>query len=135
MIEFGRLPALERKRRGARRPDTFACLGFTHYCGWSRDGRFVVKRKTQGKRLTRKLKSLREEARRRMHAPVAEQHRWLCQVLTGHYTYYGLPSNFRSLNAFHDGSVRAKAEWLSYSTSLGMFEEPSHLSGSSLKAA
>ena len=101
MIEFGRLPALERKRRGARRPDTFAFLGFTHYCGWSRDGRFVVKRKTQGKRLTRKLKSLREEARRRMHDPVADQHRWLCQVLRGHYTYYGLPSNFRSLNAFY----------------------------------
>jgi len=106
LIEFGRLPALELKRRGARRPETFAFLGFTHYCGWSRDGRFVVKRKTQSKRLTRKLKSLAEEARRRMHAPLVAQHQWLCHVLRGHYAYYGLPSNFRSLNAFHQGVRR-----------------------------
>ena len=33
-----------------------------------------------------------------MHAPVTDQHRWLCQVLSGHYAYYGLMSNFRSLN-------------------------------------
>jgi RNA-directed DNA polymerase len=101
LIEFGRLPALDHKRRGQRRLSTFAFLGFTHYCGWTWDGRFVMKRKTQSKRLTTKLKMLREQARLRMHAPVAEQHRWLCQVLRGHYAYYGLPSNFRALNAFH----------------------------------
>ena len=53
LIEFGRLPALARRRRGARRPATIAFLGFTHYCGWTRDGRFVVKRKTQSQRLMR----------------------------------------------------------------------------------
>jgi RNA-directed DNA polymerase len=100
LIEFGRLPALDHKQRGERRLQTFAFLGFTHYCGWTRDGRFVVKRKTQSKRLTAKLKSLRVEARRRMHVPVRDQHRWLCQVLRGHYAYYGLPSNFRSLKGF-----------------------------------
>ena len=46
LIEFGRLPALARQRRGERRPETFAFLGFTHYCGWTRDGRFIVKHKT-----------------------------------------------------------------------------------------
>ena len=55
LIEFGRLPALTRQRRGERRPATFAFLGFTHYCGWTRDGRFIVKHKTQSNRLTRKL--------------------------------------------------------------------------------
>ena len=40
LIEFGRLPALEHKTRRHRRPETFAFLGFTHYCGWTRDGRF-----------------------------------------------------------------------------------------------
>jgi hypothetical protein len=46
LIEFGRLPALARRQRGLRRPETFAFLGFTHYCGWTRDGRFIVKLKT-----------------------------------------------------------------------------------------
>ena len=100
LIEFGRLPALARKRRGARRPETFAFLGFTHFCGWTRDGRFVVKRKTQSRRMTAKLKTLKQEARRRLHAAVADQHRWLSAVLRGHYTYYCLPSNFASLSKF-----------------------------------
>lgn len=100
LIEFGRMPALDRRTRGQRRPATFAFLGFTHYCGWTRDGRFVVKRRTQSKRLTAKLKALRIEAKRRMHAPLIEQHRWLCQVLRGHFAYFGLPSNFPSLYVF-----------------------------------
>ncbi len=65
VVEFGRLPALDHAQRGERRPETFAFLGFSHYCGRTRDGRFVVKRKTQSKRLTTKLKSLWTEARRR----------------------------------------------------------------------
>jgi RNA-directed DNA polymerase len=100
VIEFGRLPALAHKQRGERRLGTFAFLGFTHYCGWTRDGRFVMKRKTQRQRVTGKLQALNEEAKRRRHDPVREQHQWLCQVLRGHYAYFGLPSNFRALQAF-----------------------------------
>jgi len=66
LIEFGRFTATTRCRRGERRPETFAFLGFTHYCGWTRDGRFIVKHKTQSERLTRKLKGLRKEAWRLM---------------------------------------------------------------------
>ena len=102
LIEFGRLPALARQQRGERHPETFAFLGFTHYCGWTRAGRFIVKRKTQSKRLTRKLKALRQEAWRLMHAPLAEQHRWYASILRGHYGYYGLPHNYRALNGFRE---------------------------------
>ena len=59
-----------------------------------------MKRKTQRQRLHRKLKLLRAQARTRMHQRVALQHRWLCAVLRGHYGYYGVTSNFRSLNSF-----------------------------------
>jgi group II intron reverse transcriptase/maturase len=101
LLEFGRLPSLARERSGQQRCATFAFLGFTHYCGRTRDGRFVVKRQTQSKRLSRKLQELRLEARQRRHTPIADQHTWLSQVLRGHYAYFGLPSNFRLLNAFH----------------------------------
>jgi RNA-directed DNA polymerase len=80
LIEFGRLATASRSAVGQRRPETFSFLGFTHYCGKTRSGKFVVKRKTQVKRMVRKLKEIREEMRQRMHAPVREQHRWLCQV-------------------------------------------------------
>jgi RNA-directed DNA polymerase len=88
LIAFGRLPAIARQQRGERRPETFAFLGFTHYCGWTRDGRFIVKHKTQSQRLTRKLTALRREAWWLMHAPLAEQHRWYSSILRGHYGYF-----------------------------------------------
>lgn len=100
LLEFGRIPALIRQQRGQRRPETFSFLGFTHYCAWTRDGRFMVKCKTQRQRSLRKLKALRLEAWRLMHAPLAEQHRWLTRVLQGHYAYYGRPHNLRALETF-----------------------------------
>jgi hypothetical protein len=51
--------------------------------------------------MTAKLKELRHTARGRMHAPVGEQHHWLCSVLRGHYAYYGLRSNLPSLATFY----------------------------------
>jgi RNA-directed DNA polymerase len=67
LIAFERLAAHARRRCGERWPETFAFLGFTHYCGWTRDGRFIVKHETDAKRLTRKLKALRREVWRLMH--------------------------------------------------------------------
>jgi hypothetical protein len=96
LIEFGRLPAPRLKQRQERRPSTFAFLRLTHYCGWTRDGRFVCKRKTQSQRMSRKLREVRLEAKRRMHRPLAEQHRLYCSLLRGHYGYYALPNNQRA---------------------------------------
>lgn len=106
LIEFGRLPSLDRKRQGRKRCETFAFLGFTHYCDWKRDDRFVVKRQTQSLRLTAKMKALRRDARQRRHAPVAEQYAWLSHVLRGHYAYFGLPSNFRMLRVFYEQVIK-----------------------------
>lgn len=102
LIEFGRLSTERRQARGDRPPETFAFLGFTPYCARSRAGPFVVKRRTDRRRLTRKLHTVRTEQRRRTHAPLPAQHRWLCRVLRGHYRYYGLPSNWHALDGFYD---------------------------------
>ena len=61
LIEFGRFAPERRAAAGQRRPETFDFLGFTHYCGRTRSGRFVVKRKTQAKRMVRKLKAVRQD--------------------------------------------------------------------------
>jgi hypothetical protein len=100
LIMFGKYAAERRQRLGQGRPETFDFLGFTHYCATSRDGKFIVKRKTQRKRTIRKLKELRIEAKRPMHSPVAKQHEWLSAVLRAHFAYYGLPSNMRSMVSF-----------------------------------
>src|ERR1700693_3422779 len=63
LIAFGRRVARQRELAGVRRPETFDFLGFTHYCDKTRSGRFTVKKKTQAKRMVRKLKTLRSEMR------------------------------------------------------------------------
>jgi hypothetical protein len=101
LLEFGRFAVQRREKAGLRRPETFNFLGFTHYCGTTRSGRFMVKRKTQATRMARKLKELRAELRKRWHATVPEQHSWLSQVLRGHYRYYGLIFDGRALSQFY----------------------------------
>jgi RNA-directed DNA polymerase len=100
LIEFGCFAAERRARRGLGRPQTFNFLGFTHYCGKTRTGRFIVQCKTERARMVRKLKALREQMRHRMHQPIRVQHAWLSAVLRGHYAYYGITGNALSLGRF-----------------------------------
>lgn len=101
LIEFGRIAAANRARRGEGKPETFDFLGFTHYCGKTRQGNYVVKRRTMRKRIRKKLKEIKEELRRRMHETVPEQGQWLRTVLKGHYQYYGVPFNYPALQQFY----------------------------------
>jgi RNA-directed DNA polymerase len=130
LIEFGNLASKMREERGAGRCETLNFLGFTHFCARSLDGRFVVKRRTDRRRLVRKLKELRAGARRRMHVPVGVQRDWLASVLRGHHAYYGLPSNWPRLDTFYDEvcrlwyrvSSRCSQRWLAWSRFEQMLE-------------
>jgi group II intron reverse transcriptase/maturase len=106
LMEFGRFAANNRRRRGEGKPATFDFLGFTHYCGQTRDGWFVVKRRTMRKRLQRKIVELKVELRRRLHQRVPEVGKWLGSVLRGHYCYYGVPFNYGSLARLHRTVIR-----------------------------
>jgi RNA-directed DNA polymerase len=101
LIEFGRLAATNRAKRGDGKPETFDFLGFTHYCGATRKGKFVVKRQTMRKRMKNKLKVIKEGLRRRMHVPIPQQGEWLAAILRGYYQYYGVPYNSVALWDFH----------------------------------
>jgi len=100
LVEFGRFAASNRDRRGAGRPETFDFLGFTHMCGTTRNGRFLLKRVTIAKRMRAKLAEIKHGLRRRMHLPIPEQARWLASVVRGHYDYYAVPGNSQALDAF-----------------------------------
>jgi RNA-directed DNA polymerase len=87
-------------------------------------------------RLVRKLKAIREDMLERMHTPAREQHRWLRQVLRGHYQYYGVIFNYRALRMFKDCVVRlwrktlgkrsqkGRVIWASYTRVLAAFPLP-----------
>lgn len=106
VLRFGRFARQDGQRAGLGRPETFDFLGFTHIAGESRDGAFQLRRRTSRKKRRAKLARLKEEIVRRRHAPVARQHAWLCTVLTGHYRYYGVPTNGPALKSF-----RTHVQW------------------------
>ena len=102
LIRFGRFAG-----DGGVRPPTFNFLGFTHSCGRTRRGRFIVLRQTMRQRLRAKLKELNVELQRRRHEPVRAQGAYLRTVVGGHVRYYGVPWNGPAL-----GTFRKVAVWL-----------------------
>jgi len=101
LIEFGRYAARDRQRRGAGKPETFTFLGFTHYCGRRhKTDTFTVWRITAKKRMVAKLKAIKVELRRRMHARTSEVGAWLRKVVNGYYQYHAVPGNLRQLSTF-----------------------------------
>jgi RNA-directed DNA polymerase len=106
LIEFGRYAASNRKRRGQRKPETFDFLGFTHICGKTLTGKFMVLRKTMKNRLRDKLKELKDELRKRINEPVPVIGRWLNQVVRGYYQYHAIPMNLKPLESFRHQVVR-----------------------------
>src|SRR3989441_626788 len=100
LLEFGPFAARDRQRAGQGKPETFNFLGFTHICGKKRNGRFTVVRQTIRTRLQAKLRAVKAELRRRLHAPIPEVGRWLRSVVEGHLRYYGVPMNRPALLTF-----------------------------------
>jgi group II intron reverse transcriptase/maturase len=100
LIEFGRQAAAHRAGRGLGKPETFTFLGFTHICGRSRRGSFLLHRKTRRDRMRAKLRALKAQLKRRMHEPIPQQGRWLAQVVRGYFAYHAVPTNCHRLRAF-----------------------------------
>ena len=108
LLEFGPFAAVNRRRRGQGKPETFDFLGFTHICGKKRsNGRFTVLRQTMRKRLQAKLNAVKAELRRRLHDPIPAVGQWLRSVVSGHIRYYGVPMNGPALDLF-----RYQVSWL-----------------------
>lgn len=101
LIEFGRYAAERRAGRGLGKPETFNFLGFTHICGRSGRGGFLLHRKTRRDRMRAKLRALKADLKRRMHEPIPQQGQWLAQVMRGYFAYHAVPTNSRRLAAFH----------------------------------
>ncbi len=107
LVAFGRPSGTSRGK-----PGTFDFLGFTHYWGTSRRGKWIIKRKTAQERLSRGLTRIAEWCRRNRHKAVAEQHKELCQKLRGHFAYYGITGNDLWLRKCRHGVKRAWQKWL-----------------------
>jgi RNA-directed DNA polymerase len=107
LIEFGRHAERNRKQRGEKKPESFDFLGFTHLCGkTSKQGHFMVLRKTAGKRMRAKLRQIKQQLLARKHDPVQQTGEWLRSVVQGYFNYHAVPGNGRSMGKFREQVAR-----------------------------
>ncbi len=97
LVEFGRFAQRHAGKRGRNRPETIYFLGLTLYCTRNRKGNFKVGMRTEKSRLRRSLASLRDLMRQIRHYAIKEQVSEINAVLRGHYAYYGVAGNLRTL--------------------------------------
>ena len=100
LIEFGQFVAESRKRDGLGKPETFTFLGFTHICGHTRRGTFMLERETRRDRMRTKLKDIKDQLRLKINESIPQQGRWLRRIVQGYFAYHAVPTNYRRLNSF-----------------------------------
>jgi group II intron reverse transcriptase/maturase len=114
ILEFGRFAADNRKKRGEGKPETFSFLGFTFYCSTDRaKKRFRVKVKSDGKKMSSKLKKCNAWFKE-------NRHKWkpdvlidkLNRSLAGYFNYYAVTDNMRTLGIFRHIVVGQLFYWL-----------------------
>jgi group II intron reverse transcriptase/maturase len=112
VIEFGRSVWEKVKREGGK-VATFDFLGFTHFCDKTRKGKFKLGRKTSSKKFRQKMIAVNDWLRK-VRNRVKREEWWkvLKRKIVGHYQYYGISGNLRSLQKFHYLTLRLVWKWL-----------------------
>jgi RNA-directed DNA polymerase len=109
LIPFARPLRRSTRRSGA---GSFDFLGFTmHWCR-TRRGSWRLGMKTRKARIRTALKAIGEWCRRHRHLPLKEQHATLVRRIGGHFRYFGVNGNSRSLNQVRYYAARIWRKWL-----------------------
>jgi RNA-directed DNA polymerase len=109
LLPFGRPPKEQQSGKG---PATFDFLGFTFYWMRSRSGRWRMGIKTRRGRLKRAIQVAYDWCRRHRHEPIEKQHASLKRRLQGHFNYFGVNGNSRSLELLVRATERSWYKWL-----------------------
>lgn len=112
LCRFGKYAKRDCTIRGEKRA-TFNFLGFTLYNGISRQGKYMVGCRTQSRRLNAAMNKVTTWCKENRHQAIAWQARYLNAMLQGHYNYYGVTGNFKSVAAFYRHVVKVWRRYLS----------------------
>ena len=112
VVSFGRFEK-ERSQRDKRKTNTFDFLGFTHYIGTSREGKFMVGRKTSKKRMQRSCVAMnRWLSKVRGAMPLRQLWEELAVKMEGHYGYYGVSDNTKGLQTYYANVKKMAHKWV-----------------------
>ncbi len=109
LLPFRRPPAGQKSGKGLA---TFDFLGFTFYWARSSKGRWGMLCKTRSASLRRAVQSVYQWCRRHRHHSVKDQHAALTRRIQGHFNYFGVSGNFRSLLLVIEQAKRSWYKWL-----------------------
>jgi group II intron reverse transcriptase/maturase len=109
LFEFRRPPKQQISGKGTA---TFDFLGFTFYWARAATGRWGMWGKTRRASLRKAIKSIYEWCRSHRHQPVEAQRKSLARRVRGHYNYFGVSGNYRSLLLFEAAVQKAWYKWL-----------------------
>lgn len=111
-IKFGRFARQDANKLG-KKPDEFSFLGFTHYCGKTKEGYFKVKRRTSRKKFGQSLKAFTDWAKRgRNVLKKGEMIRRARSRIIGHLNYYAVTDNLGMCRDFIYFATRILFKWL-----------------------
>lgn len=111
-LEFGRFARGNARQRGEK-PREFTFLGFTFYCGKTKQGFFKVKRRTSRKKLNQSLKKFTEWARsKRNTLRKGEMLRGAKIRVAGHLNYYAITDNGTMCSNFRYQATRILFKWI-----------------------
>ena len=112
VFSFGRFEK-QNAKSSRRKANTFGFLGLTHYCDRTRRGHFKVGRKTSAKKFRAKVKELYQWLKSiRNLVLTADWWKILRSKLRGHYEYYGVSENYRSIYKFYTLAIRLAKKWM-----------------------
>ena len=112
VFSFGRFESNNAKYQN-RKANTFDFLGFTHFCGKTRQGYFTVGRKTAMKKFRAKIKELNIWLKQiRNLIPTKEWWKTLQAKLRGHFEYYGVSGNSPAIKKFYSLALKFVHKWL-----------------------
>lgn len=112
VFSFGRYEK-QNAQKSKRKANTFDFLGITHYCDVTRKGYFKVGRKTSAKKFRAKAKELNQWLKA-IRNQVLTKDWWkvLRAKLRGHYEYYGVSENYRTIYKFYTLAIRLARKWM-----------------------
>jgi hypothetical protein len=111
--EKTRLLDFTKPKSGQRKGNSsFTFLGFTHYWTKSRKGNWMVGRKTDRQRFKQAVIRISVWCKANRKLRIREQCETLKRKITGHYAYYGISLNFRSISEFYRRVQEVWQKWL-----------------------
>jgi len=112
LLEFGRFARRNARQRGGK-PKEFTFLGFTHYCGKTRNGYFKVKRRTSRKKFIASIGKFTDWARRNRNLmSKGAMLKSARRRVIGYLNYYAITDNSKKCTVYLHHVTQILYKWL-----------------------